>query len=94
MKETLKTKLNQDFRKYKILGACNPALAHKALESEELIGVFLPCNVIVYEREDGRTIVAAMEPRMMAQIIDNPRVREVSEEVGARLDRVIEKMRG
>lgn len=89
---TLKEKLNIDFRKYKILGACNPSFAHRSLEAENLVGVFLPCNVVVYEGDKGKTVVAAMEPRIMAQFIHNPQLKEIADEVGSRLERVIDKM--
>ena len=73
VKDTLKKKLNVDFPKYMILGACNPPLAHKALSAETEIGLLLPCNVIVYEGKDGRTVVAAQDPDM-AEALRSPDV--------------------
>jgi uncharacterized protein (DUF302 family) len=88
VKETLKAKLNVDFPRYVILGACNPPFAHKALQAEEQIGLLLPCNVIVYEKE-GTTVVAAFDPMVMTAVIDNPGMHPVAKEVRDRLDRVI-----
>src|SRR6266545_407393 len=77
LKEKLKEKLGVDFKKYLILGACNPPLAYKALQAEPEIGLLLPCNVIIYE-QDGRSVVAAVDPDSMLEVIgDNPAVREV-----------------
>jgi uncharacterized protein (DUF302 family) len=88
VQETLKKKLGVDFTKYVILGACNPPLAHKALLAEEQIGLLLPCNVIVYERE-GETVVAAFDPMMMVTILEKEAIRPMAEEVRKRLERVI-----
>jgi uncharacterized protein (DUF302 family) len=88
VQETLKKKLGVDFTKYVILGACNPPLAHKALLAEEQIGLLLPCNVIVYEREGG-TVVAAFDPMMMVTILENDAMRPIADEVRKRLERVI-----
>ncbi len=89
VKDTLKQKLGLDFKKYVILGACNPPLAHQALEAEEEIGLLLPCNVIVYEK--GReTVVAAFDQQVMAKIIENPAVDTIADEVKSRLQRVLE----
>lgn len=89
--ETLKQKLGREFRKYVILGACNPALAHKALTAELEIGLLLPCNVIVYER-DGGAAVAAMAPLPAMGIIGNRELEDVAREADARLRRVIEQL--
>lgn len=86
--ETLKKKLNVDFKKYTILGACNPTLAHKALQAEEEIGLLLPCNVIVYER-NGKSIVAAFDPMVMTRVMENAAVEPIATEVKQRLERVI-----
>lgn len=86
--ETLKKKLNVDFKKYKILGACNPAFAHKALQVEEEIGLLLPCNVIVYER-NGKSVVAAFDPMAMTRVMENAAVEPIATEVKQRLERVI-----
>ena len=89
VKETLKKKLNVDFKKYKILGACNPPFAYKALQAEEEIGLLLPCNVIVYEK-NGNSVVAAFDPLSMSRIMDNPLVEPIAAEVKQRLERVVE----
>lgn len=88
VRETLKTKLNVDFPRYVILGACNPPFAHMALQAEEQIGLLLPCNVIVYEKQ-GTTVVAAFDPMVMTALIDNPGMLPVAKEVRERLNRVI-----
>ncbi|AFH50733.1 Hypothetical protein IALB_3030 [Ignavibacterium album JCM 16511] len=89
VKETLKNKLNVDFKKYTILGACNPSLAHQALQAEEELGLLLPCNVIVYEKE-GKSVVSVFDPMILAYIIDNPNMKAVAEEVKIKLERVLE----
>lgn len=88
VKETLKKKLNVDFKNYKILGACNPPFAHKALQADEEIGLLLPCNVIVYEKS-GKSVVAAFDPMSMSRIMDNTAVEPIASEVKQRLERVI-----
>ena len=88
VKETLKKKLNVDFKKYKILGACNPPFAHTVLQADEEIGLFLPCNVVVYER-DGQSVVAAFNPMAMAGMVENPAVGSIAAEVKQRLERVV-----
>jgi uncharacterized protein (DUF302 family) len=88
VKETLKKKLDVDFDKYIILGACNPPFAHKALLAEEQIGLLLPCNVIVYEKK-GRTIVAVFDPMSMTKMVENESLNIVAEEVAAKLQRVL-----
>lgn len=85
---TLKAKLGVERDKYVIIGACNPPLAHKALEAEPDLGLFLPCNVIVYEADDG-TRVNAIDPRVMMGAIENPVLDEVAEDVRERFTRVI-----
>ncbi len=91
VQDTLKKKLDVDFNKYVILGACNPPFAHKALVAEEQIGLLLPCNVIVYEK-NGRTIVAAFDPMTMATMVENEALKSIAEEVAARLRRVINSL--
>lgn len=86
--DTLKKKINADFPKYIILGACNPSFAHQALTTEEEIGLLLPCNVIVYEK-NGTTHVAAFDPLVMGKIIDNPTLEPTAADVRARLERVM-----
>ncbi len=92
IKETLKKKLNVDFRKYKILGACNPPFAYRALQAEGKIGLMLPCNVIVQELPGGKVEVAAIDPIASMAAIDNPRLREVGEQVQAQLKAVIDNL--
>jgi len=92
VKETLKKKLNVDFRKYKILGACNPPYAYKALQAEDKIGLMLPCNVIVQELPGGKVEVAAIDPVASMAAIDNPKLRDVGEQVRAKLKAVIDNL--
>jgi uncharacterized protein (DUF302 family) len=88
---TLKEKLEVDFRKYVILGACNPPLAHAALQSNLEIGLLLPCNVIVYEEGDG-TMVSIIDPAGMMSVVDQPELGEVAQQARERLQRVIDSM--
>jgi uncharacterized protein (DUF302 family) len=87
---TLKEKLRVDFRKYRILGACNPQLAHKALTVEDKIGVMLPCNVIVQELGSRQTQIAAIDPRAAMERVGNPALGAIAAEVADRLTRVVE----
>jgi uncharacterized protein (DUF302 family) len=89
VKETLKEKLGVDFRRYKILGACNPALAHEALEIEDKVGTMLPCNVVVQEMGEGKVEVAAIDPLASMASIDNPELKTVANGVRERLRNVI-----
>ena len=89
MKETLKNKLGVDFRRYKILGACNPPLAHKALSAELEIGLMLPCNVIVYEADDGHAVVAAIDPTLTIASIGKPELAELAATVKEKLGRAL-----
>ncbi len=91
VKATLKKKIDVDYKPYKILGACNPPFAHKALEAENLVGVLLPCNVVVWDDGDKR-VVAAMKPTIMGEIMDNPQVKEVANEVFIKMMKVLEKI--
>jgi uncharacterized protein (DUF302 family) len=86
---TLKKKLGLDFRPYRILGACNPPLAHRALSADPQIGLLLPCNVVVQEAEGGGVIVSIADPRVMFTVVDNPALAPIVDEVDARLRRVI-----
>ena len=86
---TLKKKLDADFRRYVILGACNPVLAHQALQSELEVGLLLPCNVIVYETGDGQSTVSIVNPLAMLGVVDSPELTEVANEAQTRLQRVI-----
>ena len=88
VRDTLKKKLNVDFPRYVILGACNPPFAHKSLQAEEEVGLLLPCNVIVYEKE-GAVTVSAFDPTAMSAIVENPAIGEIAGEVKRRLERVI-----
>jgi len=92
VKETLKKKLDVDFRKYKILGACNPGYAHKALQSEKYIGTMLPCNVIVQENEDGKVEVSAVDPTASMQAIENEELGSIANEVRTKLQNVINNL--
>jgi len=92
VQQTLKKKLDVDFRKYKILGACNPPLAYQALRTEDKIGVMLPCNVIVQEHSEARVEVSAMDPMGALQAIDNPDLRQIAREAQERLKRVIDQL--
>lgn len=92
IQEALKTKIGVDFRPYIILGACNPKLAHQALELEDKVGTMLPCNVVVQQHQPGRTEIAAIDPVASMQAIDNPRLTEAAREVRGRLDRVIQSL--
>jgi uncharacterized protein (DUF302 family) len=93
VKETLKKKLDVDFKNYRILGACNPPFAYKALQAEDKIGTMLPCNVIVQEIEGGRVEVAAIDPIASMQAVANPALKDVAEEVQAKLKKVVENIR-
>jgi uncharacterized protein (DUF302 family) len=90
VRETLKKKLDLDFRRYVILGACNPPLAHRALEAEPHIGVLLPCNVVVAERPEGGSEVMAMDPVAAFQLVENRQIQPVAEEVRKRIQRVLD----
>lgn len=91
VKETLKKKIDVDFKKYTILGACNPSFARKALQVEEELGLLLPCNVIVYQKND-KTVISIFDPIVMTVVIDNPEMKPVAEEVKNKLKRVLEAL--
>src|ERR1039457_54185 len=88
--ETLKRKLDVDFPNYTILGACNPPFAYRALQAEPLIGVMLPCNVIIRELEDGKIEVAAVDPLASMQAIQNEELQSIAEEIQLKLKKVID----
>lgn len=92
VKETLKKKLDVDFRKYKILGACNPHFAYKALQAEDKIGTMLPCNVIVQEVSEGGVEVAAVDPVASMKAIENPELFNIAKQVQEKLQRVIQNL--
>lgn len=92
IKETLKKKLDVDFRNYRILGACNPPNAYKALQAEGHIGLMLPCNVIVQEHEDGTVEVSAVDPVASMQAIENNELGEVADTVRGMLKKVIDRL--
>ena len=92
VRETLKKKLDIDTKKYKILGACNPSLAHQALSAEPEIGLLLPCNVVVFEGEDGKTTVAAIDARKMMGVVGRDDIEPIAEQVNVKLKRVIENV--
>jgi uncharacterized protein (DUF302 family) len=88
VRDTLKQKLGVDFRKYVILGACNPPFAYQALMADEQIGLLLPCNVIVYEKE-GKTVIAGFDPMLMAESLGHEKMRSIAGMVKERLERAI-----
>ncbi len=94
VKETFKKKLGIDYPPYKILGACNPPLAHRALTAAPEVGMLLPCNVTVRQLEDGRIEVAMIDPLMMMGVISNPALTPVAVEARARLERVAQSLGG
>lgn len=93
VKATLKKKLDLDFRRYVILGACNPPLAHRALTAELDVGLLLPCNVIVYE-DDGGSVVSAADPGAMMEVSGNPALEPVAAEARERLERALNTIEG
>jgi uncharacterized protein (DUF302 family) len=92
VKSTLKKKLDVDFRNYVILGACNPSYAHKTLEIDLDVGLLLPCNVIVYEKETGKCFVSAINPVSALQVIEKESLRTVASEVSDKLEKVINRL--
>lgn len=90
VQQTLKAKLDVDFRPYLILGACNPPFAHQALQAEDKIGTMLPCNVIVQQHDDGSVEVSAVDPVASMTAIDNPQLASIADEVRNRLKLVID----
>jgi len=92
VKDTFKKKINVDFRNYLILGACNPSLAHEALQLEDKVGTMLPCNVVVQQVGDGRIEVAAIDPVASMAAIDNPHLHEAAARVREKLKRAVESL--
>jgi len=89
---TLKKKLDVDFRRYRILGACNPPFAHRALQHSLDVGMLLPCNVIVYETDDRKTVVSAVDPMQTMAAQGDPAMRPLADEVRRKLQRVIDSL--
>lgn len=89
IKKTLKEKINVDFRKYQILGACNPPYSYKVLQEEEEIGLLLPCNVIVYETKQGKVKVSIIDPERMVAATGNSKLEPIAREVKEKLERVL-----
>ena len=89
---TLKKKLDVDFYNYKILGACNPPFAYKALQSEDKVGTMLPCNVILQEREEGKIEISAVNPEASMQSVENESLAGVASEIKAKLEKVINSL--
>lgn len=92
VKETLKKKLDVDFREYRILGACNPPFAYQALQAEPRIGLMLPCNVIVQEYGEGQVEIAAVDPVASMAAVENDRLRDIGGEVRTKLSRVVDNL--
>jgi uncharacterized protein (DUF302 family) len=92
VQETLKKKLDVDFMKYKILGACNPQFAYKVLQKEENIGVMLPCNVVVYEKSNGTVQVSIINPMVAMQSVGNPNLKSTASAVSEKLVRILENL--
>jgi len=92
VKETLKKKLDVDFKKYRILGACNPGFAHKALLTEDKIGTMLPCNVIVEEHENGNVEISAVDPLASMEAVKNDELNRIAKEVHDLLEKVINRL--
>jgi uncharacterized protein (DUF302 family) len=89
VKETLKKKLDVDFRRYKILGTCNPHFAYQALQVEDKIGILLPCNVIIQEKDDGQVEVSVINPMETMKVVENPKLEALAEQVQAKLKQVV-----
>jgi uncharacterized protein (DUF302 family) len=92
VQQTLKKKLDVDFRRYRILGACNPPFAHKALQHSLDVGMLMPCNVIVYEADDGRTVVSAVDPMQTMAAQGDPEMRPLADAVQQKLQKVIDSL--
>lgn len=93
VKETLKKKLDVEFKPYIILGACNPNLAYRGLQAEPELGLLLPCNVIVYDTGDGTSTVSILDPMQMVTMAGNPQLQSVADEATARLQRVLQQLK-
>lgn len=91
-KKVLKEKLDIDRRPYKILGACNPNFAHKAIDMEPNIGTLLPCNILVYENENGEVVISAMNPEVALTLVGNPEIEDIAKEVTSRIEKALSKL--
>lgn len=89
---TFAEKLDEEFRQYRILGACNPQLAYQGLEEEIELGALLPCNVIVYEKDEGTVVVSAVDPGQLVGITENPDLDSISEDISDRFERVLDSL--
>ena len=92
VQQTFEEKLQEDYQQYRILGACNPALAHQALDVDRQLGALLPCNVIVYETDDGGVGVSAVDPEVLLSLVDSSDLQEIASDVRARFDRVLSEL--
>lgn len=92
IQDTLKKKLGVDFRRYKIIGACNPTFAHQALQAELEVGLLLPCNVIVYESDRATTVVSAIDPTQTMAAVGNPKLVELAGQVRDKLARALSQL--
>ncbi|WP_430506432.1 DUF302 domain-containing protein [Haloparvum sp. PAK95] len=92
IQQAFKTKLDKEYRQYRILGACNPPLAHQALEEELQLGTLLPCNVVVYETDDGEVGVSAVDPEVMLSVVDNPELDKIAADVREQFERVLNEL--
>lgn len=91
-KKVLKEKLGLDRKPYKILGACNPQFAHKAIDMEPDIGTLLPCNVLVYEKDDGTVVVSAMNPEAALKLVGNPNIEDIAKQVRTRIEKALKDL--
>ena len=92
LKETFKSKLDKDFKKYKIMGACNPNFAYEGFQSEDDLGLLLPCNFVVYENDNNKTTVAAIDPVKLLSLSENNEINELGKEIKQRFEKVIKNM--
>jgi uncharacterized protein (DUF302 family) len=92
VQKTLKEKIDVDFRKYKILGACNPPNAYKALSNEPYIGLMLPCNIVVQETDNGKIDVSAVDPQASMQAVENPELAKIAGDIKSKLEQVINSL--
>lgn len=92
VKETLKKKIDVEFRNYRILGACNPNFAYQALQLEDKIGVMLPCNVVVQELEDGRIEIFAIDPITTMEVVNNPELLKIANQVAEKFQKIIDSL--